>query len=222
MTPLSLRPSGLIQVMIVEDHDEVRRGLAELVDLAPGFRCVGAFRDAETALHHLETDHPDVVLMDIGLPGISGIEAVRRIRRDGGGPQVMMLTVYEDETRIVESLRAGATGYVLKTTPPPQLLDAIRTLCHGGSPMSSSIARRVTEFFHQQHTSADPAAELTPREREILALLVNGHRYREIATALAISLDTVRTHIRHIYEKMQVRSRTEATARYLRWEGRRQ
>lgn len=209
----------MIRVMVVEDLADVREGLVALVASAEGYCSVGDFGDAETALGVLPVIRPDVVLMDIGLPGIDGIEAARRIRDSHPAVQVMMLTVYEDETRIFDSLRAGATGYVLKTTPADRLLPAIASLHAGGSPMSSSIARRVVGFFHQAERPRDPAADLTTREREILDLLVEGYRYREIGEQLGISLDTVRTHIRHIYEKMQVRSRTEATARVLRWEG---
>jgi DNA-binding NarL/FixJ family response regulator len=205
--------------MVVEDQAEVRAGLQEVLDSAPGFRCAGSFPNAEALLARIRSDRPDIVLMDIGLPGMNGIEATRQIRSGPRPPQIMMLTVYEDEARIFESLKAGATGYVLKSTPPDELLAAIRALHRGGSPMSSSIARRVVEVFHRNPVEPDPAGELTGREREILELLVNGFRYKEIGQRLGISLDTVRTHIRHIYEKMQVRSRTEATARYLRWEG---
>ena len=207
-----------IRVMIVEDMPHVRSGLVALVTSAPGYAMAGDFATAEPALAAIPDSHPDVVLMDIGLPGINGIEAAHRIRRDHALVQVMMLTVYEDETRVFESLRAGATGYVLKTTPADQLLEAIARLHAGGSPMSSSIARQVVSFFHHAGQEVDPAANLTAREREILDLLVEGFLYREIGERLGIALDTVRTHIRHIYEKMQVRSRTEATSRYLRWE----
>lgn len=204
-----------IRVAIVEDRDDVRQGLAFLVEGAEGFRCTGAYADAESALAELERAEPDVVLMDIGLPGMSGIDAVPLIRERKPRTQVMMLTVYEDESRVFDSLRAGATGYVLKKTPPAQLLEWIAVLHQGGSPMSSQIARRVVEVFQRAPARPDPTSELTAREREILELLVRGFRYREIGKQLFISLDTVRTHIRHIYEKMQVRSRTEATARYL-------
>lgn len=204
-----------VRVAIVEDQDAVREGLALLIDAAEGYRCVGAYADAEAAIDEIGRDPPDVVLMDIGLPGMDGIEATRRLRGAAAGPQVMMLTVYEDESRIFESLRAGATGYVLKKTPPSELLDAIASLHRGGSPMSSQIARRVVEVFHEPAPSAAATADLTDREREILELLVRGYRYREIGARLFITLDTVRTHIRHIYEKMQVRSRSQATARYL-------
>jgi DNA-binding NarL/FixJ family response regulator len=207
-----------IRVAIVEDREEVRRGLGYVIGSADGFVMVGEFADAESALARLDQCVPDVILMDIELPGMNGIEAVKLVRQRRPATSVMMLTVYEDEVRIFDSLRAGATGYVLKTTPTARLLEAITALHQGGSPMSSQIARRVVEVFHQQGP-VDPAAELTPREREILELLAHGYRYREIGTQLDISLDTVRTHIRHIYEKMQVRSRTEATARYLKWGG---
>jgi DNA-binding NarL/FixJ family response regulator len=203
-----------IRVAIVEDQEEVRNGLAYLVDSADGFCCAGAYADAETALDALDRSAPDVVLMDIGLPRMNGIDATRRIRERRPATQIMMLTVYEDETRIFDSLRAGATGYVLKKTPPAQLLEWIGVLHRGGSPISSQIARRVIEVFHRPAAAPSPTADLTPREREILELLVRGFRYGEIGEQLFISLDTVRTHIRHIYEKMQVRSRAEATARY--------
>lgn len=205
-----------IRVGIVEDRDAVRTGLEALVAAAPGFAVAGAWGDAESALAAIGRQVPDLVLMDIALPGMDGIEATRLVRSRHAGVQVMMLTVYEDDTRVFESLRAGANGYVLKTTPPAELLEAIRTLHAGGSPMSGRIARRVVDFFHRPARAPDAAAELTPREREILELLVEGFRYREIGERLGITLDTVRTHIRHIYEKLQVRSRTEATARFLR------
>jgi DNA-binding NarL/FixJ family response regulator len=203
-----------IRVAIVEDREDVRDGLAFLIDSADGFRCAGAFSDAETAIEQIDTAAPDVILMDIGLPGMDGIEATRLIRQKRPATQVMMLTVYEDDARIFESLRAGATGYVLKKTPSDTLLEWIGVMHRGGSPISSQIARRVIETFHSPVRVADPTAELTPREREILELLVRGYRYREIGDRLFISLDTVRTHVRHIYEKMQVRSRAEAAARY--------
>ncbi len=209
----------MIRVLVVEDQAEVRTALAAILDSGDGVCCAGTFGDAEAALAGLSAARSDVVLMDIGLPGMNGIEATRRIHEQPGHPLVMMLTVYEDETRIFESLKAGATGYVLKSIPGEDLLAAIQDLSRGGSPMSGSIARRVVEVFHRNRTAPDPAEDLTAREREILDLLVQGFRYKEIGQRLGISLDTVRTHIRHIYEKMQVRSRTEATARYLRWEG---
>ena len=203
-----------IRVAIIEDQEEVRNGLAWLVDSADGFCCAGAYADAESALLELGRTAPDVVLMDIGLPRMDGIEATRRLRERSPNTQVMMLTVYEDETRIFDSLRSGATGYVLKKTPPAELLESIGVLHRGGSPISSQIARRVIEVFQRPARAAEGTEELTPREREILELLVRGFRYAEISEQLHISLDTVRTHVRHVYEKMHVRSRAEAMARY--------
>lgn len=209
-----------ISVAIVEDLEDVREGLAALVDAADGFSCAATFGDAEAFLEALSPRRGgglrlDVALMDIGLPGMSGIEAVRELSRQRPAVQAMMLTVYEDNEHVFEALRAGATGYVLKTTPPDELLDAIRQLVAGGSPMSSGIARRVVEAFHRPPLVPEHETPLTPREREILDLLVQGHRYREIAEQLFISLDTVRTHVRHVYEKMHVRSRAEAAAKVL-------
>jgi DNA-binding NarL/FixJ family response regulator len=208
-----------IRVTIVEDRAEVREGLAALIDVSDGFTCLARFEDAESFLDAVapnEGDAPDldIALMDIGLPGMSGIEAVRELRRRRPEIQAMMLTVYEDDDHVFEALRSGATGYVLKTTPPDELLDAMRQLHEGGSPMSSGIARRVVEAFHRPPLVPEDESPLTPREEEILELLVQGFRYREIAERLFISIDTVRTHVRHIYEKMHVRSRAEAAQKY--------
>lgn len=204
-----------ITVAIVEDRTEVREGLAALIDGSQGFQCAATFGDAESFLETLASLQFNVVLMDIDLPGINGIETVRRLRKEWPAVQAMMLTVYEDDDHVFEALRSGATGYVLKTTPPDELLESIRLLHAGGSPMSSGIARRVVEAFHRPPVVAENEEPLTPREEEILEHLVKGFRYREIAEQLFISIDTVRTHVRHIYEKMHVRSRAEATIKYL-------
>lgn len=205
-----------IKVAIVEDREDVRAGLAYLIDGSPGFDCVGAYESAEEAISGFKQADVNVVLMDIGLPGMNGIEAVRIIKEKWPHIQIMMLTVYEDDERMFKSLKAGATGYVLKKTPPARLLQNIQSLHEGGSPMSSQIARRLVESFHApEQKPASEDEQLTPREEEILGLLAQGFRYKEIADQLFISLDTVRTHIRHIYEKMHVRSRTEATIKYL-------
>ncbi len=205
----------MIRVAIVEDRVEVRQGLGYLIDASEGFVCVGTYEDAESALAVLSGENVDVVLMDIGLPGMLGTEAVKRLRADHPSIQVMMLTVYEDDDHVFASLQNGASGYVLKTTPPAELLDAITRIHAGGSPMSSGIARRVVETFHRAPLTEADEEPLTEREEEILDLLAQGYRYREIAEQLFISIDTVRTHIRHIYEKMHVRSRAEATLKYL-------
>ena len=204
-----------IRVAIVEDRSEVRQGLAYLISASEGFDCVATFEDAESALAAMAVLEVDVVLLDIGLPGMSGIEVLPHLKKKRPQVQVMMLTVYEDDDRIFQSLQAGATGYVLKKTPPSELLKDIILLNNGGSPMSSQIARRVVETFHKPAVSPEVEKVLTPREQETLELLVQGYRYREIAEELFVSLDTVRTHIRHIYEKLHVRSRTEAAMKYL-------
>ena len=204
-----------ITVAIVEDRTDVREGLGALIDTSEGFVCAATFGDAEAFLDGLDVLPLDVVLMDIGLPGMNGIEAVRALKFARPEVQAMMLTVFEDDDHVFEALRSGATGYVLKTTPPDELLESIEQLHAGGSPMSSGIARRVVEAFHRPPLVPEDEQPLTPREEEILELLVQGFRYREIADRLFISIDTVRTHVRHVYEKMHVRSRAEATMKYL-------
>ena len=208
-------PDREIRVAIVEDDTSVREGLSFLVDGSPGLRCAGAFGKAESCLAALPRLAVDVILMDIDLPGMSGIEAVRALKRQGSPVLVVMLTVYGDDEQIFQSLRAGACGYLVKTTPPAQLVDAVTSVVGGGSPMSEAIARRIVASFHEPTARDRRMAELTRRESEVLDLLSRGFRYREIAEDLHIGLETVRTHIRHIYEKLEVRSRTEATAKYL-------
>lgn len=208
-------PDREIRVAIVEDDTSVREGLSFLVDGSPGLCCVATFGDAESCLAALPRLGAEVVLMDIDLPGMSGIDAVRALRRQESPVLVVMLTVYGDDEQIFQSLRAGACGYLVKTTPPAQLVDAITAVVRGGSPMSESIARRIVASFHESDGRDQRMAELTRRESEVLDLLSRGFRYREIAEELHIGLETVRTHIRHIYDKLEVRSRTEATARYL-------
>ncbi|MFQ5569359.1 MAG: response regulator [Rhodothermales bacterium] len=205
-----------IRIGVIEDQTKVREGLALIIDASEGYECLGRWGTAEAALEDLETLDLDVVLMDIGLPGMSGIEATSLLKARRAEVQVMMLTVYEDDDRIFESLRAGASGYILKKTPPTDLLDAIRDLHEGGSPMSGEIARRVVEAFRRPAVSREVQEKLTLREQEILALLVQNYRYREIADQLYISVDTVRTHIRHIYEKLHVHSRAEAVMKYMK------
>lgn len=206
----------VINVAIVEDIDEIRFGLATLISGSPGFKCVGTYATAEEALAAIPRHRVDVVLMDIELPGMSGIECIRKLKAKMPDLQIMMLTVFEDEEKIFQSLRAGASSYLLKKTPPAKLLEAIEELHRGGSPMSAGVARKVVHAFQHQQDSPDETQNLSAREKEILSLLARGYRYKEIADALFISVETVRTHLHRIYEKLHVRSRTEATIRYLR------
>jgi len=200
----------LIRVALVEDDHQVRAGLRLLIDHSKKCACVAAFASAEEALARLPSLQADVVLMDIRLPGMSGIECIRELKLRQPKFQIMMLTVFEEHDRIFQSLTAGASGYLLKQTPPDKLLEAITELHRGGAPMSTQIARRVVEVFQQAAPGGDATAGLSPREKEIVALLAKGHLYKEIASQLGISVETVRTHIHNTYEKLHVRSRTEA------------
>ena len=199
-----------IRVAIVEDLDEIRNGLAYLIGASDGFDCVATFTNAEDALRDLPDLRPDTVLMDVGLPGMSGISCIRELKQNVPEIQFMMLTVFEDDETIFQSLQAGATGYILKKTPPSKILESLKDLHAGGSPMSGEIARKVVQAFQKMGQSHKEVENLTAREHEILSYLAKGYRYKEIAEALFVSVETVRTHIRNIYEKLQVRSRTEA------------
>ncbi len=205
-----------IRVSIVEDNDQFRDTLSRVLSEADGFECVGQFATAEDALRELPKLKPDVVLMDINLPRMNGVECVRRLKQLVPETQVVMLTVYEDTDNIFNALAAGATGYLLKRTSRAELLQAIRDVHRGGSPMTSQIARKVVQSFQKPAPSVHATAELTPREREVLDYLAQGFLYKEIADKLGISYETVHTHIRRIYEKLQVRTRTEAVAKFLR------
>ena len=200
----------MISVAIVEDNREIREGLEVLLNGSDGYRCVATFSCAEDALSGLLSEKPDVVLMDINLPRMSGIECTRRLKAQKPDLLVMVLTVYDDDERIFESLKAGASGYLLKKTPPAGLLEAIFELQKGGSPMSSRIARKVVQTFQAFGGSTNETENLSRREQEIMAYLAKGYRYKEIADVLFISVETVRTHLRNIYEKLHVRSRAEA------------
>lgn len=216
----------LIRVSIVEDDREVREGLTWLFRHAPGFKCLDACASGEDALATFPRHQPDVVLLDIHLPGRSGIDCLPQLKQRCPTTQVGILTVFEDDDLIFGALMAGATGYLLKKTPPGAILEAVRDLHAGGSPMSSQIARRLVRALADQPdlrfraaegpvgvSSTAPAAELCARERQILDLLAQGFRYKEIAGRLGIAIDTVRTFIRSMYQKLQVHSRTEAVIR---------
>lgn len=207
-----------LSVAIVEDHAPTRELWATILNQTDGFRCVGQFRTAETAVEALPKLSPEVVLVDINLPGISGIECVRRLKIQMSDTQFVIVTAYHDADHIFEALAAGATGYLTKSAQPEELLQAIRDVKAGGSPMSSVIARKVVQSFRPKASSDSPASAestLTAREREVLDLLVKGRLYKEIASELGVSVPTVDFHIRHIYAKLQVRSRAEAVARYV-------
>jgi DNA-binding NarL/FixJ family response regulator len=198
------------RVAIVEDNNEIRETLAFFISNSPGFECVAACASGEEALALLPELKPNVILMDIGLPGINGIECIKQLRSSSPESQIMMLTVFEDDERIYQSLEAGANGYLIKKTEPAKLLEAIGELHRGGAPMSPSIAIRVVRAFRTPLPDESAKAALSPREWEIVEHLSKGFLYKEIADALGISLDTVRTHIHRIYQKLHARSRTEA------------
>jgi DNA-binding NarL/FixJ family response regulator len=199
-----------IRVAIVEDQPQTRECFADLVADSAGFSLAGAFGSFEDALPTLERPVADVILADIGLPGMSGIEGVKRVKKLHPNVQILMLTVYDDNTHVFEAICAGASGYLLKDTPPPRVLDAIRDLHAGGAPMTPEIARRVVTMFQAQNEPKEEAVRLSPRELEVLKLLADGHSYKTAAAALNLQMDTIRFHIRHVYDKLHVHSKSEA------------
>ena len=199
-----------IKVAIVEDDPEMREGLETIVHSHQELDCIASFSSGEEAVNSMPEYAPDIVLMDIHLPGISGIECVRKLKPVLSSSQFMMCTVYEDNENVFDSLCAGATGYLLKNSPPGKITSAIIDLYHGGSPMSSTIARKVILRFQPATKQNTDIEHLTKREREMLDLLAKGYRYKEIAEQLFISFETVRTHIHNVYEKLHVQSRIEA------------
>ena len=205
----------MITVSIVEDDRGTRESLKELLNRAPGLHCIGAHSNGEEALRLLRAENPNVVLMDINLPGMSGIECVAHLKESSPKTQVLMLTTYEDGDLIFESLRAGASGYLLKNMAPSELVHAVEQVHAGGSPMSMHIARKVVNYFQQIRRPSYEMEKLTRRELEILGLLAKGFLYKEIADQLGISLSTVRAHLHTVYEKLHVQSRTEAVVKYL-------
>jgi DNA-binding NarL/FixJ family response regulator len=205
-----------IRVALVEDDAPVREALAGLIRRSPGFICVGAYGDGETALAEIPRQKPDVVLMDIKLPGISGIECIRALKVTCPALHIVMLTVYDEVGQLFESLLAGACGYLLKRTPADKLLEAIEEASLGGAPMTRKIARKVVQYFHQLGEMTPAASALSQREQETLALLTEGFRYKEIAYKMGISFNTVREYVHNIYRKLHVTSRTEAVVKFRR------
>ena len=206
----------MISVSIVDDEKKLCQSIATFLNGSPGFRCVSMYGSAEAALRQLPSDQPEVVLMDINMAGMNGIECVRRLKVLAPRVQIVMLTVYDDTEQIFKALAAGATGYLLKRHEPDELLQAIRVVHAGGSPMSNSIARKVVASFQKVDQAGEKQNLLTEREQAVLDYLAQGLAYKQIADKLAISINTIRTHLRHIYEKLHVQSRTEAVAKYLR------
>jgi DNA-binding NarL/FixJ family response regulator len=198
--------------MVVEDDTSVRGILTTWLQEADGFVCLDAFPDVESAMPRIAQAKPDVVLIDINLPGLSGVECVRQMKPRLPATQFVMLTVYEDSNHIFDALTAGATGYLVKTTSREALFAALRDVHAGGSPMSGNIARKVVQLLHKPKPSVMPAEALSKRENEVLDLLAKGYLYKEIADALGITIDTVNTYIRRIYEKLHVHSRAQAVA----------
>jgi DNA-binding NarL/FixJ family response regulator len=205
-----------IKVAIVDDDEGIRSSLAALIRRAPALKLAGDYPDAETALKEIPRHPPDVVLMDINLPGINGVECVRQLKASLPDVQFLMLTVYEDSDSLFNSLKAGASGYLLKRTASARLLEGIKDVYTGGSPMTPQLARRVVQFFLRPQANESPVSHLTPGEREFLDQLANGYAYKEIADRMKISIDTVRSYVRTVYEKLHVHSRTEAVVKYLR------
>jgi DNA-binding NarL/FixJ family response regulator len=204
-----------VTVSIVEDQPGTREGLVKLFSRTPGIQCLRAYASGEDALRGIPGERPQVVLMDINLPGMSGIECVGQLKRVYPAHQVLMLTTYEETDLIFESLRAGANGYLLKNMPAAEIVQAVLEVQAGGAPMSMQIARKVVAHFHGVKQAPDSMAQLSGRENEVLRLLAKGCLYKEIAEQLGISMSTVRSHVHSIYEKLHVQSRTEAVVKFL-------
>lgn len=208
-----------IKVTIVEDNNGTRDNLAVLLNEAPGLQCVSSYSSAEDAIHGIASDQPNVVLVDINLPGMNGIQCVAKLSSRLPQLRILILTRYDETDLIFDALRAGAHGYLLKKMVPTELIPAIEQVHLGGAPMSMQIAMEVVKYFHRNSNRAPEVESLTSREQELLSYLSKGYRYKEIADKLGIALNTVRRHITHIYEKLHVQSRTEATNKFLGREG---
>jgi len=206
---------GPIRIVIIEDLREVREGLAVLINGTHGFRCVSSYRTMEDALAGIGSEPPDVILTDIGLPGMSGIEGTRVLRERFPNVPILALTVYDSDDQVVGALCAGATGYLLKNTPPARLLESLQEVVDGGAPMSREVAQRVIKLFREFRPPEPASYSLTRQETELLKLLVKGHHYKTVAQHLGITTNTVSFHLKNIYEKLQVHSKTEAVAKAL-------
>jgi len=205
-----------LNVAIIEDLREIRDGLAALIGGTPDYRCSGAFRSMEEALPALAASPPDVALVDVGLPGMSGIEGIPLLKERCPKAAVLMLTVYADDDRIIQAVCAGACGYLLKKTPPARLLECLREVAEGGAPMSPEVARRVMQLFREHRPPERADYELTPHETRLLKMLVEGHNYKTAAEEIGVTVHAVSFHMRRIYEKLEVHSKSEAVAKALR------
>ena len=203
---------GSISVIIVEDDDLIREGIANIIDEQAGYKCSGSFSSGEAMLEKVKLINPKIVLMDIGLPGINGIECLRQIKQSLQNVLVVMLTIFEDDERVFESIIAGADGYLLKKTPAPKIIDALNDVLNGGAPMSNQIAKRVLDKF-RINPDEDETQVLSKREKEILDQLAKGYTHKQIAENLFISPETVRGHLKNIYQKLHVHSKTEAVSK---------
>ena len=209
-------PGADIRTAIVEDRREIREGLSVLINGTPGYACAGSYGSMEEAAEKIGRDPPGVVLCDIGLPGMSGIDGIRLLKERYPSLQLIVLSVYDDDERIFDALCAGATGYLLKRTPPARLLEALREAAAGGAPMSPEVAARVISLFRTVRPPERADCDLTPHETRLLKLIVEGHNYTTAAAELGVSYNTVKFHMRHVYEKLHVHSKSEAVARALR------
>jgi DNA-binding NarL/FixJ family response regulator len=205
-----------IKVAIVEDLRDIREGLAQLINATAGFRCTGVYASMEEAIEKIPHNLPDLVLSDIGLPGMDGISGIAILKERFPELLILMLTVYDDNERIFDALCAGACGYLLKKTPWAKLVDALKEAVQGGSPMSPEVARRVINLFREIKPPKEATHELTPHEVRLLRMLVEGHSYKTAANELHVSVNTIKFHLRHIYEKLQVHTKSEAVAKALR------
>lgn len=213
---ISAASEGVIKVSIIEDRREIRESLAMLIGGTFGFDCIGSYGSMEEALPCIGSKLPDVVLSDIGLPGMSGIEGIRILKERHPNLLLIMLSIYDDDERIFDALCAGACGYLLKKTPPARLLESLREAVGGGSPISPEVARRVITLFRDIRPPERADYDLTPHEKRLLKMLVEGHNYKTAALELNVSINTISFHMRHIYEKLQVHSKSEAVAKALR------
>ncbi len=216
VSSLNMSSQAALKVAIVEDQLRIRESLRILIGGTEGFRCTAGFECMEDALARIGDDLPDVALVDIGLPGMSGIDGIRALKKSYPNLTVLMLTVYDDDKRIFDALCAGACGYLLKKTPPARLLECLQEAAGGGAPMSPEVARRVVSLFREIRPPEDAGYQLTPHETRLLKLLVEGHNYKTAAAELNLSVNTIRFHMKSVYEKLQVHSKSEAVAKGLR------